>query len=334
MLDEIIAEIRYWHRRRWYWLPLRMAADQQLADFLKLELGWRKSLPKDERDAIAAAVDEMLAIGEAEYTVQRLSGRDDLTAAEKGIRTKAIKKAAADPDRYPEFRPIIVPSLASREVPKAHEREAEAHLERLARTLPVWTAWAADIRGFGALSLATIVAEAGDLAEYPKKGHLWKRMGTAVIDGIRQGGLRKGAPKADWIAHGYDRARRARLFVIGDSLVKQGDHYRTIYLARKDYERRRAEAAGLTIAPSAKIPTKRAAEFMSDGHVHKRAQRYMEKRLLRDLWQAWRRAEGALPEQATDRLPAADEHRDERKANDGVPEMADVLLPTAYHPGT
>ena len=44
---------------------------------------------------------------------------------------------------------------------------------------------------------------------------------------------------------------------------------------------------------------------MSDGHVHRRAQRYMEKRLLKDLWQAWKETGQAdFANQATASMPA------------------------------
>ena len=52
----------------------------------------------------------------------------------------------------------------------------------------------------------------------------------------------------------------------------------------------KAAAAGLKVVPSAQIPKGREAEFMSEQHVHRRAQRVMEKELLKDLWVAWRKA--------------------------------------------
>jgi hypothetical protein len=42
------------------------------------------------------------------------------------------------------------------------------------------------------------------------------------------------------------------------------------------------------VCPAAKIPAKNKELYRSDGHVHNRAKRYMEKRLIRDLWRAWR----------------------------------------------
>lgn len=292
MLEEIIAELRYWYRRLCYWRPLRIGADQQLRQFLKNDLGWRKSLPKEDRDRIAGLADEIMVAGAADFQLQVLTGKGELIGKDKAASTRARKAFCAAPDEYAAYRTIVVTSYAMRQQPAERADEAAAHMERLAKMLPVWE-WARHIDGFAAPSLAVIVAEAGDLGEYPKKGHLWKRMGVAVIGEVRQGGLPKSAPKEAWIEHGYSRVRRSRMWNIGDSLIKgNGDGpYRAVYLRRKDYERKRAEAAGLTVVPTAKIPKGRAHEFMSVGHIHLRAQRYMEKRLLKDLWQAWRDAE-------------------------------------------
>lgn len=148
----------------------------------------------------------------------------------------------------------------------------EKDLRQLARQLPVWT-WAVEIRGFAEFGLAMIVGEAGDLGKYRNHSCLWKRMGLAVMDGTRQGGLSKTAAAEDWIAHGYSPTRRSVMFNIGDPLIKlnQTGEYRSAYLARKEYE-------------LARDPE------MQPMKAHRRAQRYMEKRLLKHLWQAWRRA--------------------------------------------
>lgn len=266
-LSDTIAEIRYWHRQRVYAMEQRKRANLSLAAFLRTALGWSKALPDADRKRINAQALALIDMGEKEA---------------KG------KPLDAEEPAYLEWRDVILASLAARAPFEAIESRAENEMGALAKSLPVWTEFGDPVRGFGAVSLAIIVAEAGDLSDYPKKGHLWKRMGVAVLDGIRQGGLRKTASADDWIAHGYNRQRRSRMWNIGDALIKNGEYYREVYLARKEYERKRAEANGLTVAPSAKIPAGRKDEFMSDGHIHRRAQRYMEKRLLRDLWQAWR----------------------------------------------
>jgi hypothetical protein len=54
-------------------------------------------------------------------------------------------------------------AIGGREKYDAIERQSTKAMEALAKTLPVWS-WAETVRGFGAVSLATIVAEAGDLS--------------------------------------------------------------------------------------------------------------------------------------------------------------------------
>lgn len=288
-VGETIDVIRAWHRRRVFAMEQRKRTNLALAAFLRMALGWSRALPEAERKAINDRALGLIKLGEREV--------------------KVVRKGAEPPffsdSTYYEWRDVILAAVESRAPFDKIERAAEKEMARLAVTLPVWDAFAKDIRGFGAVSLAVIVAEAGDLNNYETKSKLWKRMGLALVDGVRQGGLSKSAAKEDWIAHGYNRQRRSRLWNIGDSLIKgNGDGvYRSCYLARKAYERERAEAAGLRVVPSAKIPKGGADGHISDGHIHRRAQRYMEKRLLRDLWQAWR-ATSSVAERPSHALPA------------------------------
>lgn len=140
--------------------------------------------------------------------------------------------------------------------------------------------------GFGLLGLAQIIGEAGDLAMYANPAKLWKRMGLGLISsGERQ---QRFTDKNKAIEAGYSPRRRSVMFVLGDSMIKSQGPYRELYLKRKEYERVTAEAAGLKVLPAAKIKVAEKAKCRSEGHVHIRAQRYMEKRLLRDLWRVWR----------------------------------------------
>lgn len=287
-LSDTIAEIRYWHRQRAFAMEQRKRTDLSLDAFLRTALGWSKALPEAERKQINQRALDLIAIGEKEA---------------KG------KPVEIDEPAYEEWRDVILASLAARAPFEAVEKRAKDEMEALAVTLPVWSGFAESIKGFGPASLAIIVAEAGDLSDYPKKGHLWKRMGVAVLDGVRQGGLTKAASKEAWIEHGYNRQRRSRMWNIGDALIKgNGDgRYRQAYLRRKEYERERAEANGLTVVPAAKIPAKGKDTYISEGHIHRRAQRYMEKQLLRDLWSAWR-ANVHVADRPTEGMPAATEH--------------------------
>lgn len=277
---ETLYALKHHHRRRNFAMEQRKRADLALGAYLRMHFGWHAGLPAGERSAITRRASALIKAGER------------------------MAKTGEVPDD-PEFdllEDIIAAALQARAPFATVEKSAEKEMARLAKSLPVWTDFAEGVRGLGAISLAVILAETGDLSAYPKKGHVWKRLGLAVIDGTRQGGLRKTASAEEWIAHGYNPQRRSRIFVIGDVLIKQGDLYRQVYLDRKEYERRAAEARGLIVAPAAKIPAKDRALYVSDGHIHRRAQRYMEKRLIRDLWQAWngrRVTIGCLPERPT-----------------------------------
>lgn len=278
---DLIAKLRYYHRQRVYAMEQRKRADLSLGWFLKTQLGWSKELPAAERKAIADRGAEIVSIGEK--VLKQL--------AKSETKRKPVE-GETDAD-YLEWAPIILASVQARTPFDNIEATAEKAMAKLASDLRVFS-WALPIRGFGPVSLAIIVAEAGDLANYANPGKLWKRMGLAPImkgDQTLAGATwRKGGlTKDDWTQAGYSMARRSRMWNIGDALIKgNGDgYYRTLYLARKDVERAKAEAAGLTVAPSASIPKKDAAMYMSAGHIHRRAQRYMEKRLLRDLWNVW-----------------------------------------------
>ena len=245
--DATIAQIRALHRDRVYLMETRKILDLRLGALLRRALGWRKDLPEAERKKIA---------NQAAALMKEPEGS--------------------------ELEEMIRLSLKAKEPFETKERELLKDMEKLADTLPVWCTFGEPIRGFGRGSLAVIVAEAGDLSNYADHSKLWKRMGLAVMDGVRQGGLPKGASKEDWIAHGYSPMRRSRMWNIGDALIKgnREGKYRTLYLQRKAYE--------LAREPE-----------MQPIKAHRRAQRVMEKRLLKDLWRAWREATTALSERTT-----------------------------------
>lgn len=236
-VGEAINLIRAWHRQRCFAMEQRKRIDLSLGSFLRMMLGWSQALPDAERKVIAEQVQELIATGDADG----------------------------------DFSAVILASVAARKPFDDIEAKALKEMTALAKALPVWAAFGDGVRGFGAGSLAVIVGEAGDLSNYSTVAKLWKRMGLAVMDGVRQGGLGKGAGAEAWIEHGYNPLRRSRMWNIGDALIKgnRDGEYRSAYLARKEYE--------LARDPECK-PIK----------AHRRAQRYMEKRLLKHLWQAWR----------------------------------------------
>lgn len=233
----LCEQIRDLHRQRCFAMEQRKRNDLALGAFIRIQLGWSRNLPEKERATIAKQAMQL------------------------------IKK----PDG--EWEEFITDAKSGADIWVKREKAALKLMEKLAKELPAWETFGTGIRGFGAGSLAVIVGEAGDLSNYSSHSKLWKRMGLAVMDGIRQGGLAKGAGAEAWIEHGYSPSRRSRMWNIGDTIIKgnRDGYYRKVYLDRKAFE--------LAREPEMK-PIK----------AHRRAQRYLEKRLLKHLWQAWRGA--------------------------------------------
>ena len=164
-------------------------------------------------------------------------------------------------------------------------KTVEKKMEKLAKQLPI-DQFVEQTKGFSWGSLAALIGETGNLGSYANPAKVWKRMGLAVMsDATRQ----RRVSGVDAMEHGYSPTRRAIVWNIGNCIIKAqirnvkdddgertdesiaiGD-YGQIYLDRKIYELDRVET---------KV------------HAHNRAKRYMEKRLMRDLWRAWRDATG------------------------------------------
>jgi len=205
-----------------------------------------------------------------------------------GDKVEAAKlwaKVKKDPGH--ELRVWLNPFIMAMDPLDSAKADIEKTLTKLVKAHPVWK-WAETVQGFGAVSLAGVIGECGrGPGEYRSVSALWKRMGMAVIEGGRQ---RRVAGDAA-LLHGYDAERRSHMWNIGGCLMKAqlrsekddgtkvaGTEYSlgdlgTVYLERKAYLQ-------------ARDPERNKA------HVHNDAKRYMEKRLLRQLWQEWRRANG------------------------------------------
>lgn len=214
---------------------------------------------------------------------------DDLRRARQRLELQAMatcrsylggdKEAGAKLYRLPtvEISAWLAPYVAAMEPLDAAISEQEKLLTKLGKQLPV-IEWAGDVAGLSPRFLAMIVGECGvGPGEYRTVSALWKRMGLAVIGGERQRRVTGDAA----IEHGYVARRRSLMWNIGESIIKQqvrkGDDetrhaigpYGQVYLDRKVYEATKTDKPII---------------------AHNRAKRYMEKRLLRELWRAWRRA--------------------------------------------
>ena len=149
-------------------------------------------------------------------------------------------------------------------------------------------------RGFGRPSLAQIIAEAGDLCGYANPAKLWSRMGLGLN------------PDHGSRYDGRSPRRRSLMHIIGDNFVRAGGPYKELYNARKEFERTKPPCGkSLKNAkgePIGECKDADGANCCKAGHIHNRALRYIEKRLLRELWRTWNR----MPKEIFERPEMAD----------------------------
>jgi hypothetical protein len=220
----------------------------QVRALVRRVLGWQADLPEKERERINGMASKLVKAIRQNKPIdpEHTAAADTVSAFVLGM-----DKAMVEVESYRDQL----------------EKQMTAH----SKALPVWSAWCEGVRGFGAMSLAVIVGEAGDLCDYANPGKLWKRMGLAPKASYRM------VCKDGTEGFTIPKRRRSCMWNVGDVFVKVGaDEYRQLYDQRKAYEHERDPE-------------------MSKMHAHRRAQRYMEKRLLRDLWREWNKAAGHTP---------------------------------------
>ena len=228
------------------------------------------------------------------YTKETHRQRNDLLKAQSGLtlRVKAIcRRAVPETDKHPAGDKTVAGKIykalmskepmaddiamsayhliEARAMLKPHLARLTKEMEKTAKLFPV-SEWVKGINGFGWLGLAQIIAESGNLDNYSNPAKLWKRFGLAPFQGKApsQWRTKGGLTAENWVEIGYSPIRRSLMFSVGDSLIKKQNTYRELYLSRKEEEKLKAP------------------ELQPMAH-HRRAQRYMEKRLLRNLWKTW-----------------------------------------------
>lgn len=245
--------------------------------------------PPDQRRTVCMRIQERhrqrqdLQSAEVRLTLQLKAICRRFTNGDKEEALALYRSSGRDP-AHPlsqAFHASAAPLLIARQALASARRDLDREMERDVRMLPIWPRVAAT-KGLGAQGLASIIGEAGDLSNYSSHSKLWKRLGLAVINGERQ----RRAQGATAIAHGFRPSRRAIVWQVGNSLlraqserrdqrtgavIREAGSYRLGYDARKAYERTRVATAA---------------------HAHNRATRYMEKKLVRNIWLAWRAIEG------------------------------------------
>lgn len=179
----------------------------------------------------------------------------------------------------------------------------DKELTAFAKCLPV-AVWinGGNCKGFGLLSLATVIGETGNLSNYANPAKVWRRLGLAPFQSggkVQMGStwrMKGGLTSKEWEEYGYSPRRRSVVFVIGENIIKQnGDGP-----YRKRYDTVKAESAikhpewtsHATCKGEGKTSTgRKCAGCKGTGKVmlrcHRHAMLLATKMLIRDLWCAW-----------------------------------------------
>ncbi len=197
-----------------------------------------------------------------------------------------------------------------------HRRNGfEREMKGLVGQLPIHGWWCAK-RGCDSLGLATLLAETGDLFGYANPGKVWKRMGFAPVE-TEKGGckacstwrMQGGLTNQQWFDIGYVPRRRSVMWNIGASIIRADRgamaEYYALFMNEKARQVGKAKDEGLEVVtmnkatadnweerglPRPMVVKKYDARLHRGvAHINNRAQRYMEKRLLRELWKEWRK---------------------------------------------
>ena len=215
-----------------------------------------------------------------------------LSGGEKEDGRKLLDRVLAGKEDGPAAIACL-PLLEARAPLDAGIKRVEKEMAKVVKTLPVWKLWGKDVRGLGEGSFAKILAAAGDLHCYRNPAKLWKRMGLAVINGERQG-KRSNAEEA--LAHGYNPQRRSDMWNLTASMGKL-----TVASSKADDDTQivneHGESVATPISPYGEYyleerqkqrdklrGTREFYQKMAD----ERAKRHLAKRVLRDMWRAWR----------------------------------------------
>lgn len=273
-----VAIIRLHHRRRRFAMKTQQKLDRSLESYIRCNYtAWSPDLPKEE-------------------------------AAKCNARVSAILKAARDPESTDADALIVrkmVFALDKSREPWDEQRKIEEKLMIGYVNASDVAEWLEGVKGAGALGVATIIGEAGDLSNYPTEGHLWSRLGFAPFEGHagstwrRETWRPRALSSAEWVEHPFACERYAMMYVIADSLskaqVESAEKSGTTFGRGKGvygeaYVKRREHTA-ITHPDWTKM------------HARNDALRIMMKKFLRDLWREWRRAMSGMRENATQPVP-------------------------------
>lgn len=252
----ICRDLEELQKQRQAALKSRITIENQLCAIVASAIGYRSEMEKSERDAIW---------DKARGFIKSIDAGDE---------------SIVDPGLM-SVSGIVDLTKPTRDGFGSYVKGLEKEMAKLTKKLPI-ASWVnkPELRGFGILSLAVIVGEAGDLSGYPNHMHLWKRFGCAPFKGRMPSEWRKvkgGLTAEEWEWLGYKPQRRSIAYLIGENICKMNHSQ-----YRQKYDEAKASKVGLEDWPPLR--------------AHRHGMLLATKMLLKDLWRAWRDIQtGATP---------------------------------------
>lgn len=236
--------------------------------------------------------------------------RDRATARCNGVyKDFALREAGRartdDPLDLSLSRPMVASAIFSRKTWDEKVEQSEREIVALVKKLPIWQ-WAQNVFGLKngktlafVTSYSLVVGDDGGLEtllDRDSPAKLWKRLGLAPSPHGHAYSVHRYAgdlSAAEWVAAGYNGSRLATMRQFSESIVKNAHHnedhlYVRLYRARKAYEIERAQRAGMTLLPQGSVPAAERANNRPPQQINRRALRYVEKRVVKHIWTAWR----------------------------------------------
>lgn len=246
----------------------------------KEEKALREKICKQAK-MVRVRVEKGLSVLEKQRAVPSLAELAEMVSVKHNeVLFATVPKSLKDVAR--ETAPFVLSARHARKPIQQYRGLLERQMEKLAKTLPIWPWWS-KFPGLGALGLAQVIAESGPRGPwgYSTPAPFWKRFGLGLVDGKIQQKV-KGKDEASRvlaIKMGYCGRRNSEAWNIADAYLnthatakKEGrelkpDDYLQVYRERKEYE---------------------LQHDVPEWHAHKRAKRYMVKRLFKDFLEQWK----------------------------------------------
>ncbi len=213
----------------------------------------------------------------------------EIEAASKGA-MKLLKqiRSMETPEEFATLEPMVHASDASRGPWDAIRNDCEKRMRKLAEQLPCYELVEATA-GFGALGLAQIIGETGDLSNYANVAKVWKRMGYAPHNGYAASAWRtnradgKKLTSDEWTVVGYSPERCSIAFSLADSMFR----HQITSAAKSETTYGAAKGPYGAVYIARRERTTETHPEWNKAHAHADALRVMMKALLRDLWVTW-----------------------------------------------